>query len=158
MFLRIEQTADKILVGKSLEMSLQADRTFELWKSFMPHLKSLKHRVGGKLYSLQIYESAFDFNTLELDKPFTKWAAVEVEQQIDLPQSFSSYLLKGGKYAVFLHTGTPANFYQTLTFIYNVWFPESGYQLDNREHFELLDSRYINNDPRSQEEVWIPVK
>jgi hypothetical protein len=30
--------------------------------------------------------------------------------------------------------------------------------LDDRPHFEVLGSKYRNNDPESEEETWIPTK
>ncbi|MEP1984886.1 MAG: GyrI-like domain-containing protein, partial [Maribacter dokdonensis] len=38
------------------------------------------------------------------------------------------------------------------------WIPNSEYQLDGRPHFEVLGAKYKNNDPNSEEEVWIPIK
>jgi AraC family transcriptional regulator len=34
----------------------------------------------------------------------------------------------------------------------------SKYLLDNRPHFETLGEKYKNEDPSSEEEVWIPIK
>jgi AraC family transcriptional regulator len=36
--------------------------------------------------------------------------------------------------------------------------PASGYELDDRPHFEILGERYKNNDPDSEEELWFPVR
>jgi len=36
--------------------------------------------------------------------------------------------------------------------------PSSDYELDNRPQFEILGQKYKNNDPSSEEEIWIPVK
>jgi AraC family transcriptional regulator len=36
--------------------------------------------------------------------------------------------------------------------------PNSAYELDDREHFELLGEKYKNNDPNSEEEIWIPIR
>lgn len=32
------------------------------------------------------------------------------------------------------------------------------YEIDFRPHFEILGEKYKNNDPGSEEEVWIPVR
>ncbi|EPE83362.1 GyrI-like small molecule binding domain protein [Leptospira noguchii str. 1993005606] len=40
-------------------------------------------------------------------------------------------------------------------YIFQEWLPNSGYKL--KPHFELLGSKYKNNDPTSEEEVWIPI-
>ena len=36
--------------------------------------------------------------------------------------------------------------------------PASEYILDKRPHFEILGEKYKNDDPASEEEVWIPVR
>lgn len=38
---RIETLEPTLICGKSLKMSFQNDRTFELWQSFMPLLKNV---------------------------------------------------------------------------------------------------------------------
>jgi AraC family transcriptional regulator len=37
------------------------------------------------------------------------------------------------------------------------WMPSSGYELDDREHFERFDKHYDPADPK-QKKVWIPIK
>jgi AraC family transcriptional regulator len=68
-----------------------------------------------------------------------------------------TFTLKGGQYAVFNHKGssTDNSIYQ---YIFTQWLPNSGYQIDNRPHFELLGEKYKNNDPNSEEEIWVPIK
>ena len=34
----------------------------------------------------------------------------------------------------------------------------SKYSIDNRPHFEIIGEKYKNNDPNSEEEIWIPIK
>ena len=140
----------------SLSMSLAENKTPQLWKSFMPRRKEIKHTAGADLISLQVYEPDY-FSGFSPARSFTKWAAVEVTATEDLPENMEVFTLPGGLYAVFDYkglAGNPAIFH----YIFNEWLPGSGYTLDNRPHFELLGERYRNNDPESEEEIWIPVK
>jgi AraC family transcriptional regulator len=69
-----------------------------------------------------------------------------------------TYTLPAGLYAIFLYKGTStdiASFYQN---IFTGWLPNSEYALDDRAHFEVLGENYKNNDPTSEEEIWIPIK
>jgi len=43
-------------------------------------------------------------------------------------------------------------------YIYGQWLPNSNYLLDDKPHFEVLGEKYKNNDPNSEEEIWIPIK
>lgn len=154
---RIEILAEKKLVGKSIKMSLTNNRTYELWSSFMPRRKEIPNTTDSLLYSMQVYDSGY-FEKFDPNTEFTKWAAVEVSNSSDIPEGMQTYLLEGGLYAVFVHKGTPQTFPETMGYILEQWLPQSAYQLDHREHFELLGEKYKTNDPNSEEEVWIPVK
>jgi AraC family transcriptional regulator len=44
-----------------------------------------------------------------------------------------------------------------FTYIFGSWLPGSSYLLDDRPHFEILGEKYKNNDPDSEEEIWIPI-
>jgi AraC family transcriptional regulator len=46
----------------------------------------------------------------------------------------------------------------TFEYIFRVWLPASEYLLDDRPHFEILGAKYKDNDPESEEEIWIPVQ
>jgi AraC family transcriptional regulator len=89
---------------------------------------------------------------------FEKWAAVEVVNHEDIPDGMEPYFLDGGKYAVFIHEGPASAAPETMQYIFGRWLPESEYELDNREHFEILPEGYNPVDPNAREEVWIPIK
>ena len=155
---RIEIIPEKKLVGKHLRMSLAQNRTSELWRSFMSEKKEIINSVSTDLISMQVYDSSLDFKNFNPHTEFEKWAAVEVPVFNPVPENMDTYILHGGLYAVFLHKGDAAAFQKTFQYIFTSWLPGSEYKLDNREHFELLGCKYKNNDPLSEEEVWIPVK
>lgn len=153
---RIEELKEKTLIGKKQVMSFAANTTADLWRSFMPRRKEIAHGVGHELYSMQIYPQAFfvRFNPLT---PFEKWAALEVSNAGEIPQGMEFTVLPAGLYAVFLYKGS-ANSPVPFQYIFQTWLPASMYELDTRPHFEVLGEKYKNNDPDSEEEIWIPVK
>jgi AraC family transcriptional regulator len=155
---RIELLAEKKLVGKRLNMTLSNDRTFELWRSFMPHRKEIKNSVSTDSFCLQIYDKNIDFKDFNPQTEFEKWAAIEVTNFSDIPDNMETYTLKGGLYAVFIHKGAAGSFPKTFQFIFNEWLPKSEYKLDNREHFDLMGDKYKNDDPESEEEIWVPIR
>ncbi|BCY28574.1 GyrI-like domain-containing protein [Flavobacterium okayamense] len=158
MFLRIEETKPKKLIGYSTTTSIAEDKTIMVWKKLMPRLKEIHNAVSADLFSLQIY----DFKSLEKFTPLTKfqkYALVEVKDFDSIPEGFEKFELEPGKYAVFLHKGTTQDFMQTTQFIFGEWLPKSEFKLDDRPHFELLGDKYKGHEnPESEEEVWIPVK
>ncbi|OED40127.1 AraC family transcriptional regulator [Flavobacteriaceae bacterium (ex Bugula neritina AB1)] len=147
---------DKMLVGKRMEMSVSNNRTMELWKSFMPRRNEIKNTLTSALISLQVYDSSYHTN-FDPDKIFEKWAAIEVADCKIVPNDLEVFTLLGGLYAVFYYKGlsTDASIYH---YIYATWLPNSGYVLDDRPHFEVLGENYKNNDPNSEEEIWIPIR
>ena len=155
---RIEFLPQKKLAGKSVEMSLAKDTTPELWRSVMPLVRTLKNSVNSDLFSIQIYKEDISFSNFTPQTIFTKWAANEVSNFNDIPEGLSTHTLSGGLYAVFTHKGSVADFPKTSEYIFGEWLPKSDYDLDQREHFELLGSKYKNNSDESEEEVWIPIR
>lgn len=155
---RIETIPKKKLVGKSIKMSLANNKTAELWSSFMPQKKEIKNTIGSDLYSMQIYDKSLNFKDFNPQTEFLKCAMIETSDFENIPENMETRILEGGLYAVFIHKGMPKDFPKTSQYIFGQWLPNSEYELDQREHFELLDSKYKNNDENSEEEVWIPIK
>ncbi|MFN3487970.1 MAG: GyrI-like domain-containing protein [Emticicia sp.] len=154
----IKTLPTKKLIGKKLEMSYINNRTGELWRSFMPRRKEISNNIGSDLYSMQIYNGIFDFQNFNPNDIFTKWAAVEVADFERIPDKMENYILVGGLYAVFTHKGSSLDFQRTFQYIFGVWLSNSEYNVDDREHFELLGEKYKNESPDSEEEIWIPIK
>lgn len=158
MFSRIENLSPKKLVGKCLTMSFINDQTPILWRSFMPRRQEIQNIVSNDLYSMQIYGETLDYFNINPSKEFTKWAVIEVNNFENIPDGMQSYELSGGLYAVFIHKGTASEFAKTFKYIFGEWLPDSEYEVDNREHFEIINEGYSPTDPNSEEEVWIPIK
>ena len=137
-------------------MSLLNNKTGELWRSFMPMRNAITNAISADLISMQIYDPSY-FNPFRLDKEFKKWAAVEVSDFHNIPEGMESFILTAGLYAVFIHKGSSSDT-STFQYIFTTWLPSSEYVLDDRPHFEVLGEKYKNNDPDSEEEIWIPIK
>ena len=153
---RIETLNEKRLVGKRLTMSLTDNRTGELWKSFMPERRRIANNLTNDLISMQVYPSTY-FANFNPAGEFEKWAAVEVPDFDRVPEGMETFTLTGGLYAVFDYRGS-GNDNRIFQYIFGTWLPGSDYALDDRPHFEILGDKYKNNDPASEEEIWIPIK
>ncbi len=152
----IRTIAEKKLIGKSMVMSLAANRTGELWRSFMQQRKEIRNVIGEDLYSLQVYDPSY-FADFEPGAEFIKWAAMAVSDAEEVPAGMAVFILPGGMYAVFTYRGPASGGAQVFQYIYGTWLPSSGYTLDNRPHFEILGEKYKNDSPDSEEEIWIPI-
>ena len=154
----IEFLQEKKLIGVHMKMSIADNRTTELWRSFMPRRKEIKNNLNADLISMQIYGESFDFQNFNIHAPFEKWAAIEVSDFDNLPVGMEAYTLPVGLYAVFLFKGAASEASETFRYIFERWLPSSGYEIDNRPHFEILGEKYKHEDPSSEEEIWIPIK
>ena len=56
---RIETFPGKKLAGKRMKMSVEENRTAELWRSFMPERKNIRNSIGTDLYSVQLYDPGY---------------------------------------------------------------------------------------------------
>ena len=142
-------------IGKNLSFTFADYRAFELWSSFMPRLKEIQNVIGSELYNIQVNPDGFDFQP---NTPFTKWAVVAVSSFDFIPDEMETLEVQEGLYAVFNYKGDQSNAASFFNSIYTEWLPSSDYKLDNRPQFEILGEKYKNNDPNSEEEIWIPVK
>jgi AraC family transcriptional regulator len=152
---RIERLSEKKLIGKKLKMSFANNRTPELWRSFMPRRKEIKNAVGTDLFNVQNYGNINPFEDFDPKAIFERWATVEVTDFDNIPDGMEAFTLKGGLYAVFDYKGDSPEIFQ---YIFKNWLPNSGYELAQRPHFEILGEKYKNNDPDSEEQIWIPIQ
>lgn len=145
----------KQLIGLQKSMSFADNTTPELWRTFMSRKKEIQNGINSNLYSIQSYTKGF-FENFDPSNQFTKWAAVEVSDFEIIPTDMESFILPEGLYAVFHYKGlnTDPSIFQ---YILGEWLPSSDYKLDSRPHFEVLGDKYKNNDPNSEEEIWIPI-
>ncbi len=155
---RIEILRSKKLVGQQVRMRLSDDKTTELWRGFMPRKREILFPVSTDLFCLQVFDDSLEFKDYDQHTEFTKWAAIEVVNYNKIPDGMEAYALPGGLYAVFLHKGAASTGGQTFEYIYGTWLPNSEYEFDNRAQFEILGAKYLNNDPNSEEEIWVPIK
>ncbi len=153
---RIETLTEKKLVGMRQTMSFVNYTIGELWRQFMPKRGEINNSVTKDLISLVNY-APNHFVDFKPTNEFERWAAVEVSSFDAIPKELETMILLGGLYAVFDYKGlnTDPSIFQ---YILGTWLPSSIYALDHRPHFEVLGDKYINNDPNSEEEIWIPIQ
>ena len=153
----MEPLTERKLIGQRLIMSLDDNQTFKLWKAFMPGRNEINNKLTNELFSMQVYPHSFDFSFADLKAEFEKWAAVEVANFENVPNKMEAFILAGGLYAVFDYKGLNSDT-GIFKYIFGTWLENSKYLLDDRPHFEILGDKYKNDDPGSEEEIWIPIR
>lgn len=142
-------------IGKQLSFTYADYRAFELWSSFMPRRKEIQNSIGTDLFNIQINPANFDFKPTT---PFVKWATVAVADFDFIPDGLETLEIPAGLYAVFAYKGDQNTVAAFFNSIYTEWLPASGYALGNHPQFEILGEKYKNNDPNSEELIWIPIQ
>lgn len=66
------------------------------------------------------------------------------EKPLELTANIVRDTIKGGKYAIFRHSGSYENLPASYNYIFNVWLQQSEYELRESYCFE----QYLNRDPR----------
>ncbi|MBL4676343.1 MAG: GyrI-like domain-containing protein [Mucilaginibacter sp.] len=155
---RLLEIGAKKLIGTKVTMSFVNDKTRELWQTFMPKRNAIKNRVDDDLICMQVYSTPPVLENFDPTAVFQKWAAAEVTDLSDVPNGMKTFEIPGGLYAVFDYKGRALDFAPTFRYIFTEWLPQSAYEVDERPHFEILGAKYKNNEPDSEEEIWIPVR
>jgi len=156
MIPRIEKLQEKKLIGKRLTMSLADNKTGELWRSLIPRRRDITNNLTSDMISMQVYKSTY-FADFKPTNELEKWATIEVADFDNVPTDMETFILVGGLYAIFDYKGLSTD-NSIFQFIFGNWLPNSDYDLDDRPHFEVLGDKYKNNDPTSEEEIWIPIR
>jgi AraC family transcriptional regulator len=146
----------KKLVGHHITMSLTNNKTFALFSGFIPKRSEIKDPVNNDIFCLKIYPSDY-FRNFNPARTFEKWALTEVNDFCNVPHHMTPFELPEGLYAVFHYKGSNTD-HNIFNYIFREWLPNSEYDLDDRPHFDIMGSKYRNNDPESEEDLYIPIK
>ncbi len=128
----------------------------EAWQALMTFVYSNKLMgQGSKMIGISHDDPAItDANQIRYD------ACLDIDTNIKLDEGLSTYTVKGGRYAKFLHKGAYEGFQKSYAYIFNEWLPESDYKLRDEPCFDL----YLNKDPRRTKpenlrtEIHIPIE
>lgn len=151
----IIKAPERMVIGAHMTMSMANNQTSTLWRTFMPRRMEVQ-AVSDDLISMQIYPEGY-FQNFSPTLEFTKWACKEVKGFDKIPYGMDFFTIPEGEYAVFHYKGLPGD-PSIFQYIFTEWVPTSGYQLDNRPHFEVLGSKCKQGSPESEEDIWIPIR
>lgn len=67
---QIKTINPKKLIGQNLPMTFATNKTFELWRQFMPRRKEITTAVSSDLFSMQVYDDSLVLKILTQISPF----------------------------------------------------------------------------------------
>lgn len=128
----------------------------QAWSVLMKYCYSNKIRMEGT----KCIGIGYDDPSITPENKLRYDACITCEDDIKVEGEISTQIIKGGKYAVFLHKGSYKNLNETYRAIFMEWVPSNGKQVANKPSFEL----YLNRDPRRTKpenlrtEIYIPIE
>lgn len=155
---QIIQTDPKNMVVLHVRTCFAENQTFAQWQQFRRLAKTIEGDVPPGFYAIRKYDDGLRPHELTPHTLFDQYAAVEIADPARIPEELMTFQLPAGLYAVFMHRGTAAVFHQTMHTIHTEWLPNSGFEWDDRPHFEYMPPDYHPMNPESEEEIWIPIR
>lgn len=154
---KIETRPAKQLIGMRNTISQAQNETAALWRSFMPRRKEVGQAIGTELYAVRVYPAGY-FSAYQPEMLFEIWAGVEAQPSGTPPAGMEHLAIPAGMYARFTYRGHPRAFAPDFIFMMNEWLPRHSYALDERPHVAVMGEKYRNNEPDSEEEIWMPIR
>lgn len=157
----IVELPDIKVIGLRGQTTLHDNVLPDLWARF----NQISHTIDNAAADARgfgICEACEEGNTLfhmNSDVLFSEIAGIEVHSFDRLTPPFVGKTLRGGKYAVFTHTGSLHRLADTFSYIWGTWFTTTRERIDFREDFELYDHRFLGYDhPQSKIDLCIPLR
>ncbi len=145
------------IMGIRFKTTINGNESIAMWQIFnqeIPDPFMNKTRYG-------IFEAGKNCSsdTFNPQSETTAFVGIEFPKEQPISGDMQRKILCGGKYARFIHMGMIKNLMQTYHYIWGVWFPKSGYELDNRDDFECYTERFTGENIEDSEiEIYFPIK
>ena len=157
-FIKTTQLPETYYLGHKVEMTLENNKTQELFRGFMPLRKQILNKSSEYVLLLHEYNKQTTFENFTPQTIHTNWALQQVNALELSTSDFLHYTLPSQNYAIFLHSGGVAEFAGSMHYIFSDWFPNSGYEIVQVPHFEKILPVFPPQPETREEEIWIPIK
>ncbi|MDN3493107.1 GyrI-like domain-containing protein [Winogradskyella bathintestinalis] len=149
----IKQCSEKKLIGISSSINKnEHHKIAQLWKQFMTRMRAIIDTDYKEKIAIQVFPKHTNAQNIS---EYTIWASMDVSNFDAIPKEFELFTIPEGKYAVFIHRGMNAS--ETYQKIMTEWLPNSGYEIDNRPHYQVMGEKYKNGSPDSVEDFYVPI-
>lgn len=149
----------KYVAGFRFKMSIENNNSVAMWEKFNMQLLNQKE-IPLYNYRYSIYEAndTCQANTFNKSSQTTAFIGIEIPNGFNIPNGMQMKKICSGKYAKFMHKGTVESLIYTYRYIWGVWFPQSGFQLADRDDFECYTERFLGpKNENSQIDIYFPI-
>ena len=155
---QIVSVAPKQLVGLTYAMSVADNQSVDMWNTLNELLRKTGCAFPGNRYSLFGSETDCQQTTFQEDTTASAFIGVEGAETC-ATDSLVERHFTGGCYAKFIHRGTVDTLLSTYRYLWGVWFPQSGYDLADRDDLEVYTERFLGpHNPASEIEIYFPIQ
>lgn len=145
-----------ILMGKPYRTTMQRCQNEidipKFWGEFMTSgaTGDIPNRIGDSLMGIYTnWDYAENFDVL---------IGAQVSSDTKVPQGFITHRLKPAKYMVFTVPGNQnLDILNGWKYIYGTWMPNTGYEREFSDDFDLFDDRFQSN-TNPESEIYIPIQ
>ncbi|MDF2661698.1 MAG: hypothetical protein K0Q94_4489 [Paenibacillus sp.] len=131
----------------------------KLWGRFGKRIPEIPGQLGWRSFGLMLQNPDNPPGA-----PFEYTAAVQVQQNGQVPDGMTRIEVPSARYIVLTHRGPLDGINDGYKHFWGHWLPNSPYEYDGgtrtgKYEFELYDQRYTNpNDPISEIDLYFPVR
>jgi len=119
------------------------------WQRFVPHIGTVPRQVDGTAYGVRCNSDD--------DGSFDYICGVEVAG-FSVPSDWARLRIAPQRYVVFTHRDHISTIRTTWSTIWNIWLPESGYEVVDAPDFERYGQEFDGRTGMGGCEIWIPVR
>jgi Uncharacterized protein conserved in bacteria len=124
------------------------------WMNFMKVSDQIQNKVDPEA----AWGVSYDMDYSVQPGEFTYFVGMEISNTENIPDGMIVYVAPASKYAKFTHYGSLDKLSETYTYIYNVWFPQSGYDMGMVDGLELYGKNFDPQSSKSEMYIFVPIK
>ncbi|MHC1723537.1 MAG: GyrI-like domain-containing protein [Aminipila sp.] len=146
------------IIGYRFSMSIQNNPSVTMWDNLNQYLsvqsKEIQNKCRYGVYEMN--DSCMQTNFCE-NSQATAFIGVEIKGHKAVP-NLEIKELSGGQYIKFIHKGTVETLFATYQYIWGIWYPQSGYEIADREDFECYTEKFLGPyNENSEIEIYFPI-
>lgn len=153
---KIREVNKIMIVGLKIKTSLTENKEPELWSIFNNRYTEVKKSLNLFL-GVFPYIKMDNFGDFDPDYCYDYIAGIAVESFDDIPDGMITHTIPASKYAVFTHKGKLDKLEETYQYIFKKWKQQTDLKIKESDQFELYDNRFIEDDDKSEMDIYIPV-
>ena len=139
-----------------MEKRFTFDMMYEIPQFWMNFMK-VSHQIHNIVDPFAAWGVSYDMDYSLVPAEFTLLAGFEVSSTENIPVGMTSHMTSASKYAKFTHYGSLDKLQKTYTYIYNVWFTQSGYDEGPGDELELYNEKFNPEGKNSEMYIFVPI-